>query len=266
LKATFQDVKIELIDRPEDVARLDIQQKEIESLADSIRERGLQQPIKVAARGDRFKLVFGDRRFLACKLLGGKDIKAMVVEANDGDIAIDRAIENIHRVDLTPVEEGLQYRDMIERMGMSREQVAQMVSKDLHVIRRRLNLLEYPDKFLNAVQGKKVTLSVAEELMSCRDPAHRDYLLEMAVEHGVTKDVARMWVEDWRKSVRKKPSASGEGGGEEPLSFQRKSYIACGLCDEPVEVTEVVSITICGKCKDRMYDMLNKGEHEREGG
>jgi len=119
LKGTFQSVKMELIDRPEDLARLDIQQKEIEGLAASIRERGLQQAIKVACRGDRFKLVFGDRRFLACRLLGWEAIEAVVVEATDRDIAIDRAVENIQRVDLTPVEEGLQYKAMMEKMGMN---------------------------------------------------------------------------------------------------------------------------------------------------
>jgi len=105
LKAVFQNVKMELIDRPEDLARLEIQSIEIEGLADSIRERGLQQPIKLARREGRFKIIFGDRRFLACQFLERKTILATVVDAEDNEIAIDRAIENIQRIDLTPVEE-----------------------------------------------------------------------------------------------------------------------------------------------------------------
>lgn len=265
MKAIFQNVKVELIDQPEDLARLEIQQSEIESLADSIRERGLQQPIKVARRGERFVVIFGYRRYLACRLLEGKTILATVVDANDEEIAIDRAIENIQRVDLSPVEEALQYQGMIDKLGMKLVQVCRKVGKKEGTVKRRLDLLKFPLNFRTAVHKRQVSVTVAEELMACADPAHRDYLLEMGVEHGITKDIARMWVQDWRKSVVPREGASVPGGGEEPLSFQKKSYIACGLCDEPVEVTEVISITICGKCKDRMYDILHGNEHQTEG-
>jgi ParB/RepB/Spo0J family partition protein len=88
MKRKYQELIMELIDRPEELARLEIKSAEIQSLADSIRERGLQQPIKVAKRGERFMIVFGDRRYLACRLLGHKALHAEVVEATDEEIAI----------------------------------------------------------------------------------------------------------------------------------------------------------------------------------
>jgi len=266
LKAIVQNVKMELIDRPVDLARLAVQQSEIESLADSIRERGLQQPIKVARKGERFTIVFGDRRFLAYQVLEKKTILATIVDASDEEIAIDRAIENIQRVDLTPVEEGLQYRGMIELLGMKLAQVCRKVGKKEGTIKRKLDLLKYPENFIAAVHAGKVNLTVAEELMACADPGHRDYLLEMAVEHGITKDIARMWVQDWRKSVVPREGAGVEGGGAETLHFDKKSYIACGLCDDPVDVTKVKTITICQECLNQLYDMLHKGEHQTNGG
>jgi len=266
LKAVFQNVKIDLIDRPEDLARLEIQQAEIESLADSIRERGLQQPIKVARRGERFAIIFGDRRFLACQLLERKTIQATVVDAADEEVLIDRAIENIQRVDLTPVEEALQYQGMIDKMGMKLVQVARKVGKKEGTIKRRLDLLKFPNNFRGAVHRRQVSVTVAEELMACADPAHRDYLLEMAVEHGITKDIARMWVQDWRKSVAPRIDAGVQGGGGEPLGFDKKHYIACGLCEEPVDVTKIKTITICQGCLDQLYDMLHGKEPQTGGG
>jgi len=266
LKAVFQNVKMELIDRPEDLARLEIQKSEIESLADSIRERGLQQPIKVARREGRFKIIFGDRRFLACQFLERKTILATVVDAEENEIAIDRAIENIQRIDLTPVEEALQYQGMIDKLGMKLVQVARKVGKKEGTIKRRLDLLKFPDNFKGAVHRKQVSLTVAEELMACGDPAHRDYLLEMAVEHGITKDIARMWVQDWRKSVIPRGEASARGGGGQALPFDKKSYIACGLCDGPVDVTKVKTITVCQDCLNQLYDMLHGKEPQTGGG
>lgn len=266
MKAIFQNVGLDLIDRPEDLARLEIQQAEIEGLAESIRERGLQQPIKLARRDKRFMIIFGDRRFLACKLLEAKTIKAMVVDASDQDIAIDRAIENIQRVDLSPVEEGLQYQGMIEKVGMTLVQISRKVGKKEGTIKRRLDLLKFPKHFIDAVHSGKINLTVAEELMSCGDAAHRDYLLEMAIEHGVKTTVARLWVQDWRKRVTSRREVNEEGGGAQELKFEKKHYIACGLCDEPVDVTKVKTITICPECLNQLYDMLHSGEHKTQGG
>lgn len=260
MKAIFQSVGLDLIDRPEDLARLEVQQSEIESLADSIQERGLQQPIKLARKGKRFTIVFGDRRFLAYQLLKKKTIMATVVDARDDEIAIDRAIENIQRVDLTPVEEGLQYQGMIDKLKLRIDQVARKVGKKEGTIKRRLDLLKYPDKFKGAVHRGQVSLTVAEELMACGDPGHRDYLLEMAVEHGITKDIARMWVQDWRKKAAPRSDASGQGRGEAPLVFDKKSYIACGLCEEPVDVTKIKTIAVCQGCLNQLYDMLHSKE------
>lgn len=266
MKAVIKQVALDLIDRPEDLARLEIQSIEIESLAESIRERGLQQPIKVARRGDRFMIIFGDRRLLACKLLERKTIQATVVDATDEEIAIDRAIENIQRVDLTPIEEALQYKGMIEIMGMKLAQVARKVGKKEGTIKRRLDLLKFPDNFKGAVHRGQVSLTVAEELMACSDPAHRDYLLEMAVEHGITASIARMWVQDWRKKAAPRPVVDEGGGGGEPLVFDRKHYLACTLCEEAVDVTKIKSITVCQGCLDQLYDMLHGKKPQTGGG
>lgn len=257
MKATFQNVNLELIDRPKDLVRLEILGTEIEELADSIRERGLQQPIKVARREGRFTIIFGDRRFLACKLLAGKTIRATVVDATDEDIAIDRAIENIQRVDLSPLEEALQYQAMIDKLGFKVDQVGKKVGKKLGTVKRRLDLLKYPTNIKEAVHSKKITLSLAEEIMNCQDPGYRDYLLEMAVEHGVTSALMRIWVQDWRKSIREERGVDSEGGGGPNVNLSKTSYMTCGLCDGPFPIEKVRSITVCDGCLGKLHELLS---------
>ena len=260
MEARFQNVKMNLIERPQDVARLAIDQGEIKSLADSIQQRGLQQPIKVARRGERFKLVFGDRRYLACQTLGMTKIKAMVVDATDEEIAIDRAIENIQRIDLSPVEEALQYQAMIENLGMKPEDIERMIGKELRTVYRKLALLKYPEHVQDAVHTGKLSLTVAEVLMTCTDEAHRDHLIEAGAENGITVAVARLWVDDWRKSQRRRPNGDTGPGIGEPLPLDRKHYIACDLCQEPVEINDLQSMNICRACLNRLYDMLHRKE------
>ena len=257
MKRKYQELIMELIDRPEELARLEIKSAEIQSLADSIRERGLQQPIKVAKRGERFMIVFGDRRYLACRLLGHKALHAEVVDATDEEIAIDRAIENLQRVDLTPVEEALQYQGMIDKLGMKAEDIERMIGKELRTVYRKLALLKYPEGVKDALHSGKVSLTVAEVLMSCPDEGHRDYLFEAAIENGITVAIARLWLDDWRKAQMPKGSSAPGAGRDEDSLLPRKTYIGCGLCDEPVEVTELKSISVCPACLGRLYDMLH---------
>ncbi|GAJ23087.1 unnamed protein product, partial [marine sediment metagenome] len=131
-------------------------------------------------------IVFGDRRYLACKKLGMTKIKAAIVDATDEEIAIDRTVENIQRIDLTPLEEALQYQAMIEKLGMKVEDIERMTGKEIRTVYRKLALLKYPEAVKGAVHSGKVSLTVAEVLMTCTDEAHRDYLFETAIENGIT--------------------------------------------------------------------------------
>lgn len=105
-KEMYRRIKLDLIDRPVDIVRLEINEGQLRELADSIQGRGLLQPIGVTPRGDRFMIVFGDRRYLAHELLKKKDIMCHVEDIEDSQVVVDRAVENIQRVELTPFEEG----------------------------------------------------------------------------------------------------------------------------------------------------------------
>jgi len=257
-KAIRKLVEIDLIDRPDELARLEIDKASIEELADSIRERGLQNPVRLARRGERYVIVFGDRRVSAHKLLRLPKIEATVVDAEDADILIDRAIENIQRVDLTPIEEAMQYNGMIVKAGMTVDQVAKKVGKKAGAIKRRVEMLLWPGEFMDAVHSRKVGMSVAEELLNCQDETHRSYLLEMAVEHGITKEIARMWVNDWRKSVAPRPESGPGGGGVGVPNFERTHYVGCERCDNPTKFEDVKHLGICQACLKRLFEMLSK--------
>lgn len=249
---------MDLVDRPVDLVRLEISSGEIENLADSIRERGLLQPIKVARKDERFMIVFGDRRFLACQLLGRKTIQATVVDAGDEEIAIDRAIENLQRVDLSPLEEALQYRGMIDKLGFKVEQVAKKVGKKEGSVKRRLQLLRYPNNIKEAVHTRKIGVGLAEEIMDCGDPGYRDYLLEMAIEHGVTNALMRTWVRDWRKGKREERDGTVTARGAEKVGFETTTYMTCGLCDGAIPIDKVQSLTMCDGCLKRLEEMLSE--------
>ena len=257
-KEIFRKIDLNKIDRPDDIVRLDIDESELRELADSIQERGLMQPIGVTPRGDRFMIVFGDRRYLAHKILKKENIMCRIQDIDDSQVVIDRAMENVIRVNLTPFEEGHIYQGLLEKAKMSLAEISQRVGKSPGVVQRRMDILRMPESFQKALHLGYISITVAEELWSCPDAAKREYFLTMAVEHGITKDVARSWVDDFKKSQRHAVDAGVEGGGPAPVYEDVPIYRACDICRDPVEYKNVKELRICTRCNKSIIEALGK--------
>lgn len=257
-KEIFRKINLDLIDRPDDIVRLEIDQGELEELAGSIQERGLLQPIGVAPRGDRFLIVFGDRRYLAHRWLKKKDIMCRIEDIDDVQIVIDRGMENIQRVDLTPFEEGHLYVGLVDKAGLSIAEISRRVKKSPGVVQRRMDILRMPESFQKALHAGKVSMTVAEELWSCPDQAKREYFLDLAVEHGITKDIARDWVNDFKQELRSRASAGGAGGGLASPYEDVPIYRGCDICKSPVEYKDVKELRVCPHCHTSIIEVLTK--------
>jgi len=211
-KTSFRKISTALIDAPEQADRIEINQDKIKELAMSIQNQGLLQPIVLNENDGRFDIIAGHRRFLAVRSLGLDKIDARVVSFSPDEVALARATENLQREDLTPVEEAKIYARMIDTLNLTYEQIAAKTGRSSGTVRRRMDVIRMPESFQTALHNKKIGLSVAEELWSCPDADYRDYLLEMACDHGITQAIARQWVNDYKKSKRSSPGGN-EGGG-----------------------------------------------------
>lgn len=249
---------MELIDRPDDIVRLEINPDELQELVYSIQERGLLQPIGVSPRGDRFVIVFGDRRYLAHEMLKKTKIMCCVQEREETQVVIDRAIENIQRVNLTAFEEGHIYAGLVEKGGLSIDAISGVTGKSPGVIQRRIDIMKMPESFQKAIHAGKISISVAEELWSTPDKSRREYFLDMAVEHGVTKAVARSWVEEFKKEKRSANRAGGEGRGARPVSEETPIFRACDVCRDPVEYKEVRELRVCPECHSGILEAIER--------
>ena len=155
----FREIGLELIDRPDNIVRLEINESELDELVSSIRERGLRHPIEVAPRDGRFKIAFGDRRYLAHKILKKKKIMCRVVELSEKEMVIDRALENEQRVNLTPFERAHMYHDLLKSGEMKISEISKRMGKSSGVIQRYLDVLRMPESFQKAVHSKRVSMT-----------------------------------------------------------------------------------------------------------
>ncbi len=136
-------------------------------LVHSIREFGLMQPIVVRALGpDSYQLVMGERRWRASQEAGLASIPAIVRETNDGDMLRDALLENIHRVQLNPLEEAAAYQQLLEEFNVTHEELASRIGRSRPVVTNMIRLLKLPIPVQRRVAAGVLSAGHARALLS----------------------------------------------------------------------------------------------------
>ena len=138
----------------------------LRELKDSIKEKGIIQPVIVRTIEDGYELIAGERRFRAVKELGYDEIPAIVKEVSDADSLELSLIENIQREELNPVEEANAYMDLIEKFNFSQEEISKAVGKDKSTISNTLRLLTLPKLIQDYVSEDLISMGHAKAILS----------------------------------------------------------------------------------------------------
>lgn len=168
-----QTIRMSEIEPNKSQPRRHFDENAITTLADSIRQHGLIQPILVRSTGTGYQIVAGERRWRACRMLGMSEIPAVVKEFSDSETAQIALIENIQREDLNPIEEAAAYKELMETYDMTQEELSKAVGKSRSAIANAVRLLNMPEKVqellrkgeLSAGQAKAIAAAESEEQM-----------------------------------------------------------------------------------------------------
>jgi ParB family chromosome partitioning protein len=167
----FFECDIELIVPNKHQPRFVFDEAGLEELADSIREKGIIQPLIVSkVSANKYTLIAGERRLRASKIVGLKTVPVVVQNVGDEDAFLELAlIENIQRTDLNPLEEAEAYKKLIDRFGYTQEQTAQKVGKKRSTITNSLRLLLLPDYIRDDVVSGLLSEGHARSLLRIVD-------------------------------------------------------------------------------------------------
>lgn len=142
----------------------------LEELSLSIKEQGLIEPLVVVPKGDKFMLIAGERRWRACQMAGIATAPVRILEADDRQIAEMALVENIQRQDLTPLEEARAFKEMLDKNGYTKEELAQKLGfKQVWRVDERLSLLNLAPKFQDALTFGIITPSQGFEISRLSD-------------------------------------------------------------------------------------------------
>jgi ParB family chromosome partitioning protein len=185
--------------------RIDPQQ--LESLADSIRQHGIIQPLVVRPAGEGYEIVAGERRWRAAGLAGLKEVPVRVLVMNESQSVQAALIENLQREDLTPLEVADGIRDLISRFAISHEEASRRLGWSRAAVTNKLRLLSLPDPVKAMLADRSLSEGHARALAGLEDPERVTKLAERIVRQGLSVRQAEDLVQKEKDRLPQLPAA-----------------------------------------------------------
>jgi ParB family chromosome partitioning protein len=185
--ATYRELPVGLIRPNPRQPRQVFDDEPHEELMSSIREFGLLQPIVVRpADGGEYELVVGERRWRAAKDVGLDAIPAIIRETTDDAMLRDALLENLHRVQLNPLEEAAAYRQLLDEFDTTHDELAQRIGRSRSQVTNTIRLLNLPLPVQRRVAAGVLTAGHARALLGLDDPVAQEELAARIVSEGLS--------------------------------------------------------------------------------
>jgi ParB family transcriptional regulator, chromosome partitioning protein len=174
--------------------RVHFDEETLAELAASIEQMGVLQPVLVRRVGDRYQLIAGERRWRAARRAGLTTVPAVVRTTDDITAVEEALVENLHRADLTPLEEAAAYQQLIEDFELTHDDVAQRVGKSRSAVTNTLRLLGLPPGVQHLLADGKLSAGHARALLGTPDRSLQERLARQAASEGWSVRTVEEWV------------------------------------------------------------------------
>ncbi|WP_404330602.1 ParB/RepB/Spo0J family partition protein [Mesobacillus maritimus] len=185
------------------------QEKAIEELRDSIIEHGILQPIIVRKSIKGYEIVVGERRFRAAKAAKLQTVPAVVRELDEKQMMELAVLENLQREDLNPIEEGAAYQTLMEKLGLTQEELAKRLGKSRPHLANHIRLLSLPAKIQALISEGKISMGHGRALLGLRQKEQLQAVAEKTIREGLNVRQLELLIQQLNNAVpreaKKKP-------------------------------------------------------------
>ncbi len=197
--------------------RKEFDEKSLAELADSISQHGILQPLLVRPLLDGgYQIVAGERRFRAARMAGLTEVPVVIRDLSDSETMQLALIENLQREDLSPVEEAMGYKKLMDSYSLSQEEIARVVGKSRPAIANSLRLLSLPDEVLKLISDGKLSAGHGKALLAFKN----EYEMEKAAHLAAAEDISVRELE----RMAKRSNKSAEQEAEKSKPERKMSY------------------------------------------
>lgn len=263
LPIDMRSIPIGLLDPPDLAMREQMHDGNLEVLADSLRRHGQLQNIGVVVAGERFRIVYGHRRFEAAKLAGLEQLVARVFPEGTTDEQALKVSENEEQEPVNAAAQATYYLELLERRcGGDVQKLARMVRRNENFVLDRLDLTRGDPDVLEALRRGRINLSVAKELNKVPEELYRRLWLHDAVRQGMNAaNIRTLRVQRNRDRHITEQAASGEAPIVAPSTeVALESLDACLICGSDSDQHEMSYVKVHRSCQT----IMRRDRHEAE--
>ena len=204
--------------------RKDFDIQALNSLVDSIREKGLLQPLLVRKNGDKFEIIAGERRYKAAKIAGINMLPVIIKDIDDKEALEIALIENIMRENLSPIEEAEGYARLMNEFSHTQEALSQVIGKSRSQVANTLRLLNLPDSVKQMLRENKLSAGHAKMLVGLDNA---EELAQKIVNDGLSvRQIEKLVAKQKNPTPSKKISSIKS---PEFFELEQDLYKSCGL-------------------------------------
>lgn len=201
----FVEIEIERILPGITQPRTGIDEGSLKELAQSIKEKGIIQPIVVSRVGDgSFRIIAGERRWRAAKIAGLQKIPAIIKDVSPAEAVEIALIENIQREDLDPVETAMAFHRLLKEFHLTQEELSQRVGKDRATIANYIRILKLPEEIQNCLKEGSLTIGHAKAILSIDDAEKQKEVSQIVIKKSLSVRQTEELVKRLAKSQTKK--------------------------------------------------------------
>lgn len=230
--------------------RIKFGEEKINELAESIRKYGVIQPIIVRSIGDKYEIIAGERRYKASIMAGLREIPAIINNLNDKDSSEIALIENVQRENLTPIEEAISIKKILDMGGKTQEQIAEKLGMSQAGLANKLRLLNLEESVQEALLEKKISERHARSLLRISDTIKQKEMLNRIIKERMT---VKKLDEEIQKMITKKVSPLEQKEIPSFLPKIEESKPVQKLTKEEQDVLDIIN---------EFYEKKNKKEKE----
>jgi len=202
-------IKLEQIRPSPFQPRVDFDEQSMEELTQSIKEKGVIQPVLVRRSGDSYELIAGERRFRAANILNLKEIPAIVKNVEDRDSLEIALIENIQRRSLNPIEEARAYQFLIDKFQVTHEKISEVLGKARVSVTNKLRLLNLPTEIQSEIKKGRISFAHGRALLEIEDLNQQRRLAAEIISKELSVRELENLIKSQRKRIPKRQIGQG---------------------------------------------------------
>ncbi len=198
-------------------------ESKLQELAESIKEKGILEPLIVRRVDQGYELIIGERRWRAAQKAGLKEVPVLVKEVEGSDALEISLIENLQREDLNPIEEAEAFKRLTEESHISQEELSTRIGKDRTTIANTLRLLKLPLEIKNQLLQNRITSGHARAILSLETKEKQKELCALIIKKGLSVREAEAIAKRWSERPKRRTVPARRGDLESQLNSLQDS-------------------------------------------